>query len=137
MIQVRPFKGGGPRSGGGLPCSKQLVRCNPPPALPVPLPSKGGHGFEQLCWIPASVEGTVTWLVLGKASIDASSLAVGAEDSHKWSFDVLREEEFFCPLPIVSKERPSKQSAKQRVRALARYESLMPLGCLAAFEMLD
>jgi hypothetical protein len=35
----------------------------------------------------------------------------GDRGSHKWSFDVLREEEFFCLLSIVSKERPSKRSA--------------------------
>ena len=48
---------------------------------------------------------------LEKANIDTSSPAAGTEGSHKWSFDVLREEEFFCLLSIVSKERPSKRSA--------------------------
>ena len=76
-------------------------------------------------------------LIRRKAGIEALSPAAGAEDSHKWSFDVMREEEFFCLLSIVAKERPSKRSAKQRVRASARYESLMPLGCLAPFEMLN
>ena len=43
-------------------------------------------------------------LIQRKATIDASSPAAGAEGSHKWSFDVLREEKNFRLQTFLEKD---------------------------------